>query len=488
MSDPREPSSGPGAAAGKEADRPRIRRIGELLSAAKLELERRFSDFWIEGELADVKKPPSGHVYFTLVEPGAQVRGVMWRGDALRARAKLEDGVKVRLRCSVTIFEERGTFQIVAKVALQAGDGDAAAELERLRQKLTAEGLFDPARKRPLPRVPRVVGVVTSLEGAALRDVIRVATGRMGVRLVVSPSPVQGPDAPPLLVRAIKALSAVVGLDVVIVARGGGASEDLAAFNDERVVRAIAACPVPVVSGVGHEVDVTLSDLAADARAATPSNAAELAVPDARALEGEVLAASRRVDRALDAVLEAAESKLLRAVQSLGDPRRRLARVRNDVLASERRIEQVLRRRVVRDRGRLEKLRTGIDRAEPRARLSTQRAALDRTTLEIRSRVEARLEVLVRASQTHTRRIEENAGRLVPARRAALAALASRLSALSPLAVLGRGYAIALHEPTGRALVRAADADVGDRVVVRLADGALETEVRSVRPPDRDRP
>ncbi|MDQ3037252.1 MAG: exodeoxyribonuclease VII large subunit, partial [Myxococcota bacterium] len=297
-------------------------RVAELNRVARFALEERFPDVWVEGELADVSRPASGHVYFTLCDADApaQVRGVMYRNDASRARARLENGARVRLRCSVTIYEARGSFQVTARVALPAGEGDRAAEIARIKAKLAADGLLDPARKRKLPRMPRVVGVVTSRDGAAIHDIVRVASARMGVRIVLVHCQVQGSEAPLSIVRAMRGVQRVPGLDVVIVARGGGASEDLSAFDDERVARAVAECRVPTVSGVGHEVDVTIVDLVADVRAATPSNAAEIVVPDAAQVRAELQGIERALARALDQRVQGERLRIERLMRRIADP------------------------------------------------------------------------------------------------------------------------------------------------------------------------
>jgi exodeoxyribonuclease VII large subunit len=356
----------------------------------------------------------------------------------------------------------------VARLALPAGEGRLAAELAKLRAKLAKEGLFDPARKRPLPPFPRTVGVVTSVSGAAVHDIVEVARGRCPVRLVVAHCQVQGAEAPESIVRALALVQRLPELDVVIVGRGGGGAEDLAAFDDERVARAIAACRVPVVSAVGHEVDVSIADLVADVRAATPSNAAELVVPDRALLEGRLETLVRRIERALDARLDRERLRLDRLVRRLGDPRRTFGRTRATLLDLERALHAALRRRLGRERARLSALGARVARHDPRTRLGDARRRL--------AGLERRLGA-VRAT-------------LVARRRADLGELAARMQALSPLAVLARGYAIALHGPTGRALVRAADARPGDAVRLRLHEGALDATVVAVTPrggaPDAD--
>jgi exodeoxyribonuclease VII large subunit len=233
---------------------------------------------WVEGETLSVRAPGSGHCYFILKDDRAQLAAVMFRSDAQRLRFQIAEGMRLRCRGRLGIYDRDGKFQLYVAFAEPAGVGAEAVALEQLRTKLAAEGLFAAARKRPLPRLPRGIGVVTSRHGAAVRDIVRVVHRRCPVPILVADAVVQGSDAPRSIVAALRAVSRY-RVDVIIVGRGGGSAADLAAFNDEAVVRAVAACRVPTISAVGHEVDVTLTDLAADHRAATPSMAGEMAVP-----------------------------------------------------------------------------------------------------------------------------------------------------------------------------------------------------------------
>ncbi len=505
-------------------ERPRIYRVAELTRRVRLKVER-WGEVWVEGELSDVTRATSGHLYFTLDDGAeqAQLRGVMFRGDARFARAKMNIGERVRVLGTLSIYEPRGTFQMLARLAVTAGEGDRRAELERLKKKLAAEGLFAPERKRPLPRFPSVVGLVTSREGAAMHDVVRVASGRAPVRLVVSHCQVQGAEAPASIVQAIRRVARVPGLEVVIVTRGGGASEDLSAFNDERVARAIASCPVPVVSGVGHEVDETIADLVADLRAATPSNAAELVVPDAAALRAELDAHRRHLERALEVMVGRERLRLERLGRQLADPRRALSGVRQRFVTSSNAVERVMAKRLTHDRARLdastrrlEDPRRALDAVQHR--VAASRNQLERAMRRASAHERARLAALVtrlnrlnpRAALARDRaRLATLQHRLASSRRpmvedgrrqlaqldaelkaaigppltgarGELSELAARLGALSPLSILARGYAIAIHAPSGRALLRAEDAAPGDRLNVRLSKGRLIAEVTKV--------
>jgi exodeoxyribonuclease VII large subunit len=412
---------------------------------------------WIEGELGEVSRAASGHVYFTLCdekEP-AQLRGVMFRSDARRAKAKLESGARVRMRGTLSLYEARGAFQLIARAAIPTGDGDLAAQFERVRRKLEAEGLFAVERKRALPMLPRTVGVVTSAHGAALHDVVRVARGRCPVRIVVADCRVQGDTAAPTIVAALEAIQRLPDLDVVIVTRGGGSAEELSVFNDERVARAVFDCRVPVVSGVGHEVDVSICDLVADLRAATPSNAAELVVPDAQALSRTLEASTRSLERALDGRLAAERLRLERLGRRLSDPRHALGAFRRRLDVVSQKLGGLVRRQLTAQRAVLAQHTTRLGRHDPRAQLARDRRALEA--------LHTRLAGLGRQTVQH--------------RRGKLAELLARLDAMSPVKVLARGYAIALHERTGKALLSSDDVEVGERIRVRLSHGELRALV-----------
>jgi exodeoxyribonuclease VII large subunit len=454
------PLFGPGGRGGGGPEE-RIYRVGQLNRLVRLTLEERFAEIWVQGELSDVSHAASGHVYFTLNDEreSAQIRGVMFRSDARRAKAKLQDGARVRLRGTLSLFEPRGSYQLIARIALPDGLGDLHVQFEVVRKKLAAEGLLAPERKRALPRLPRVLGVVTSEHGAALHDIVRVARGRCAVRIVVSPCLVQGPTAARSIEVALSDIQRLPDLDVVIVGRGGGSAEDLFAFNEERVARAIASCRVPVVSAVGHEVDVTIADLVADLRAATPSNAAELCVPDRRALVAELASHLRALERAFEVRVARARMRLTRTLRRLRDPRSLLRDAGGRLADARAQIAAAMHGRVRAERRSLALLLDRVARRDPRLTTAHDRARLH----ELRGRLRAR-------------------GRALCARqRAHLSEHAARLNALSPLAVLSRGYAIALHERTGRALLRSGDARADDALRLRLHEGELRVRVEPAK-------
>lgn len=437
----------------------RVMRVAELNHAVRRMLEGSLGDVWVEGEISQPKAYPSGHVYFTLLdeEEKAQLVCVMFKSDLMRTRPRIEAGARVRVRGRATVYVQSGKYQLVATRILPAGAGDQAARLEALRRKLESEGLFALDRKRALPRMPRVVGVVTSTGGAALHDILEVSRARCPVRIVVADCRVQGVDAPRSIVAALTALQRLPELDVVIVGRGGGSAEDLAAFQDEAVVRAIAACRVPIVSAVGHETDVTLSDFAADVRAATPSNAAELVVPDRRVLEASLANGLRRLERAMDGQLDGHRLDLERLARKLEDPRTALATARRSLEERKRRLALTLPRRIKQDRAALAALERRLLDLDPRRKLAERRTRL--------VALEARLGPAMRAS--------------LQRRGAELAERAASLDALSPLSVLTRGYAIAL-DAEGRAVRRARDVKIGDALTLRLAGGRVRARAESI--------
>lgn len=456
----------------------RVFRVSEINRAVRLRLEDDWPSVLIEGELSDVRRA-KGHVYFTLndEEEPAQLRGVMFQSDVRRTKAPLEDGTRIRFRGKLSLYLSRGQFQLIARTAQTTGEGDLAAQFRRLRDKLGAEGLLDPDRKRPLPKLPRVVGVVTSRAGAALTDIVRVASQRCPVRLVVADCRVQGDDAPATIASAFDLIERLDDLDVVIVSRGGGSAEDLWAFNDERVARAIAGCRVPVVSGVGHEVDVTIADLVADLRAATPSNAAELVVPRRETLAREVLSLERRLSQALDNQVGGLRLRLERLLRPLHGARRVISPVRRELGQLQGRLG-IAARGEFRERARmLLELRQRLDRQDPRSILTRDRRALAAASAKLRDAgrllVERRRQRLVGLTA-----VLKGSGRPVVRRsRASYAEAIARLDALSPLRVLERGYAIALREDTGRAIRSPREVSAGDRVRVRVSGGDFPAKV-----------
>ena len=458
----------------------RVLRVSEVNRAVRHMLEDHWSNVLIEGELSDVRRA-KGHVYFTLNDEDdpAQLRGVMFQSDVRRSKAPLEDGARIRFRGSLSLYTARGQFQLIARSAKLAGEGDLAARFRKLQAKLEAEGLLDPIRKRSLPELPRVVGVVTSKTGAALHDIMRVAQERCPVHILVADCRVQGEQAPKSIVSALELVQRVDDLDVVIVSRGGGSAEDLWAFNDEGVARAIATCRVPVVSGVGHEVDLTIADLVADVRAATPSNAAEMVVPEREALLGQLRSLERGLSRALDNRIGGLRLRLERLLRPLYDARRVIAPVRSELTELGAELSRTQQRSIRVRRERLSMLQQRLMRHDPRTVLRSDQRELAAWTARLRDA--SRRPIRVRREQLvalHTS-LYGRARPMVREARAAHAELCTHLDALSPLRVLERGYAIALHEGTGRAIRSQSEVKDGDRLRVRVSDGEFAAKVES---------
>jgi len=434
--------------------------VSRLNRQARGLLETRLGTVWVEGELSNFSRPASGHWYFSLKDANAQVRCAMFRQRNQMLGLTPRDGQQVLLRARVSVYEPRGDFQLIVEHLEEAGEGELRRRFEALKRRLAAEGLFEAGRKRPLPTLPRAVGVVTSPSGAALRDVLQVLRRRFpAVPVILYPVPVQGDGAAARIAAAIGLASARGEVDVLIVGRGGGSLEDLWAFNEEVVARAIVAASMPVVSAVGHEIDFTIADLAADLRAPTPSAAAELVVPDAaewlRGLAGQ----SRRLAAAWQ---------------------RRAAGWREDLAWSRRRLLQL------HPALRLEREAQRLDDLDGRLKAALRLALAHRAhRLSARRGELAALSPAARIADLQ-RRSEVLAARLGPAARASLARLRLRLATagrtlagVSPLATLDRGYAIVTRLADGRVLVDAAAAEVGDAVEARLARGRLRATITS---------
>lgn len=457
---------------------------GDVLSVADVSrrlrraIEAAGARVWVQGEVTGAKLAASGHLYFSLKDEreDALLDCVMYRTAALRFAREIVDGARVELRGSASFFVPRGRVQLIADVARPRGRGALLEALEVLKHKLAAEGLFRPEKKRPLPSRPRVVGVVTSPAGAAVHDIARVAFRRGGARLLVARASVQGPSAPREIERAIDLLERVPEVDVIIVGRGGGATDDLAAFQDEAVVRRIARARVPIVSAVGHEIDVTLADLAADVRAATPSQAAELVVPERRGQRDEVERAAEALVRAMRGYLDDCGRCADENRRRLGDPHARLAEAGQLLDDLSSRLAAHLRDGLSARRRASLQLAARLAERHPRAALATERGAIDAVALRLSAAMVARAAAERHAARSLAARIHDLPRRSLSERRQQLASLSARLDALSPLAVLSRGYAVVLGRD-GRALVRASDVAPGEPLDVVLHDGRLRATV-----------
>jgi exodeoxyribonuclease VII large subunit len=452
--------------------------VADLARRLKRSVESQTGREWVEGEVVSFKRAASGHVYFSLKDPREEacLDCVMYRLDAVRARQHLFEGARLQTLGRATVWAPRGRLQFVISGGRPAGLGSLLDQLERLKNKLTAEGLFERERKRPLPAAPRYVGIITSAHGAALHDIRTVAFRRGPVTLVLAPALVQGELAPESLLRALDRIERDSRIEVVIIGRGGGASDDLMAFNDERVVRRVASLRVPCVSAVGHEVDVTLTDLVADVRAATPSEAAELVVPDQTERLSRLALSRRRLVRAMRARLleDRSLEKSLRA--RLSDPRFVIAQHQQVLDERLLRAERALGRRV----GALAARREGLERRllsrHPRLGVLAARSQLEPLASRMERGMERRLERSAALAPALDARLRAAARARLREDRQRLESLRLRLTALSPLTVLARGYAIVLDE-RGHAVTRAGAVDIGERVRVRLHEGTLGAEV-----------
>jgi exodeoxyribonuclease VII large subunit len=384
-----------------------------------LESDVFLADLWVAGEVSNCSRAPSGHIYFTLKDAESQLRCVLWRDKAARQSYLPQNGAAVVVHGYISVYEVQGTYQLYVDTVQPEGLGALYQEFETLKQKLQAEGLFEVARKRPLPRFPRRIGVVTSPIGAVFRDILNVLRRRYPLaEVVLAPTAVQGEGAPEGIVAALQALNSLGDVDVIIVARGGGSLEELWAFNDEGVARAIVASGVPVISGVGHETDFTIADFVADVRAPTPSAAAELVAPDVAALRQQIAAQRSRLAELAQGRLTAARARLAQEARVLG-------------------------------------------RYSPRAMVDRQRQRLDD---------------LARALSSHL-------AYSLAVQRERLASRSRQLVALSPFATLERGYAIVTHQATSRIVARVAQVTAGDALAVRVSDGSFGAAVTNGRPP-----
>ena len=378
-----------------------------------LEENEILQDVWVQGEISNLSRPASGHVYFTLKDSSAALKCVMWKTSAARLSLPLQNGMAVEVHGKIGIYEISGQYQLYADQIRSVGEGALYQEFLRLKSMLEAEGLFAPERKRPIPVFPHKIGIVTSATGAALRDMLNTLRRRMPlVHVILAPSPVQGTEAPPALVKAIESLN-LQSPDVILLARGGGSIEDLWAFNDERVVRAVATSDAPIVCGVGHETDFTLSDFAADMRAPTPTAAAELAT--------QITIIDLRAE------LQNYQSRLLSSTLNL--------------LAEKRTL--------------LSSLASQLRYVSPDRRIQSERQRVD----ELARRAYSSLMHQFQLQSSHLKGMQK------------------RLEALNPLAVLARGYAVVTRKDDNKVVSRVAQAEQGKQIQVRVSDGQFDAEI-----------
>ena len=434
--------------------------VTRLNSAVRMILEQDLGLVWLTGELSNLAMPSSGHWYFSLKDISAQVRCAMFKGNNRRVPFRPQDGMQVLVQARVSLYEPRGDYQLIIESMQPAGDGMLALRFEELKRRLGAEGLFDEGRKRPLPREPHAVGLVTSATGAALHDMLTVLERRApDLPVFIYPTQVQGSAATSQIVAAIMLANRRAEVDVLIVGRGGGSLEDLWCFNEEAVARAIAGSAIPVVSAVGHEVDVTISDFAADLRAPTPSAAAELVAPDRSARAQRLVHLKQRLLQAISRRQTAARHgfALLQKRLDHQDPKRRLEQQSQRLDELSGRLQQLLNLRLHQGERRLANLELRLQARSP----STLLAAGKRR----HQLAEERLHSLMNKRQD------------LAAHR--LAMLSARLDGVSPLATLGRGYSIT-RTPSGEVISRAAQVSPGQQLVTTLAEGDLRVRVEDV--------
>ena len=438
----------------------RVVTVSQLTAAIRGLLESGFGDLWVEGEISNCKIWNTGHMYFTLKDGGAQIKAVMYRSAVRYLKFKAEDGLRVIARGRIGVYQPKGEYQLLCDHLQPQGFGALQLAFEQLKKKLQAEGLFDASRKRPLPALPAKIGIVTSLDGAALRDIIKVLTRRHpNTHLVIRPARVQGEGAAAEIADAVRSIARVPGVEVVIVGRGGGSAEDLVAFNQEPVARAIAGCPVPVVTAVGHEVDFTIADFVADVRAPTPSAAAEMVIAAKEEFSARIDRQSRRLGAALAAGLDRRRTRLhlLSSRRGLaGFPARLAMRGRHAAELSHQ-LRSVIRNTLTRREREFRALGLRLEARDLRRRFAA-----------IRGKLEAA-----------TGRLHAGIGRRHDRAAARLGTVAGRLESLSPLAVLGRGYAVCWNDDRTAILRAAASVTAGDRVHVTLHDGELNCVVES---------
>jgi len=442
----------------------RVWAVRELMSAVRTSLEREYTDVWVEGEISNFRPAESGHLYFTLKDGDAQLRLVMFRTQARLLRFKPENGMQVIARGRITIYEARGDLQLAAEYLEPKGAGALQVAFEQLKAKLASEGLFEQARKKPLPALPRRIGVITSQRGAALQDILNILRRRHeSVPILIYPAQVQGAEAAAEVMAGLKYFNragAGAEIDVIIVARGGGSAEDLAAFNHEGLARAIAASAIPVISAIGHETDFTIADFVADLRAPTPSAAAELVIASRHQMQQEVEALHQRLARG-------AHYRLLMGRQMLTELAQHgaFARIRAMLAQRQQRVDELAFGLVSHYRNLLAGAQRRVDVAATRIRHYDVRMVLAGMRREL---------------ETRQRALGGSGRRILLERRGVLERLSGRLDELSPLKVLDRGYAF-IFDAAGNVVKDAAQVAAGDELRARLAKGEIRAVVKKSR-------
>ena len=439
---------------------PSIFTVSRLNQTVRLLLEQEMGQVWISGEISNFSQPSSGHWYFTLKDDNAQVRCAMFRNSNRRVTFRPQHGQQVLVRANITLYEPRGDYQIIIESMQPAGEGLLQQKYEQLKAKLQAEGLFDPQFKQPLPAPAHCIGVITSKSGAALHDILHVLKRRdPSLPVVIYPTAVQGEDAPMQIVRAIELANARHECDVLIVGRGGGSLEDLWSFNDERVARAIFASRIPVVSAVGHETDVTIADFVGDLRAPTPSAAAEMVSRNQQELMRQIQSVQQRLGMAMDYYLANRSRRFTQLSHRLQQqhPQLRLARQQTTLERLRQRMSFALENQIKQANQRQQRTLQRLNQHNPQPRIHRAQSRVQQ--------LEYRLAENIRARLSEQR---ERFGNAV-----------THLEAVSPLATLARGYSVTTASD-GKVLKQTKQAKAGDLLTTRLADGWVESEIKTV--------
>jgi exodeoxyribonuclease VII large subunit len=433
--------------------------VRDLVAALRTRLEREYSDVWVEGEISNFRAHDSGHLYFTLKDQNSQIRAVMFRSQARLLRFRPEDGMQVVLRGRVTVFEGRGELQLSAEYLEPKGAGALQIAFEQLKAKLESEGLFDASRKKPIPILPRCIGIVTSPQAAALRDILNILRRRHhSASILIYPAQVQGEGAATDVSNGVKYFNRVKSVDVIVIARGGGSAEDLATFNHEGLARVIAGSSIPTISAIGHETDFTIVDFVADLRAPTPSAAAELVIRSRQEIEEQAEALRLRLTRAMryrllmakQALTEAAQhGAFARMMEGINQRQQRLDDLRF-------RLENAERKLIDRHRRKWEQASAAVRHYDARRVLAGMRRDLASHAIAITS-----------AMQT-----------LLLRRRSRLEQIEHQLKALSPVAILERGYAL-VFDSSGKLVKNSSQVEAGDEISARLAHGSLTAKVET---------
>jgi len=435
----------------------RIFTVRDLVSTVRTGLEREYTDVWIGGEISNYRPADSGHLYFTLKDGDAQLRVVMFRMQARLLRFRPENGMEIVARGRVTVYESRGELQLIAEYLEPRGAGALQIAFEQLKAKLATEGLFEQSRKKPIPILPRSIGVVTSPRGAAIHDILNVLQRRhASARLLIYPAQVQGETAASEVASGIRYFNKSRKVEVIVIARGGGSLEDLAAFNNEGLARIIAASELPVISAVGHETDFTIADFVADLRAPTPSAAAEMVISARRELDDQIGSLTRRLEHGIRYRLMLGRQRF----QDLGE-HRAVIRITDAIRRRQQRVDDLSGRLLASEKDLLQRCHRRLELAAAGVRHHDLRRLFQGMQKDLQA-ISAQLPRVIRA--------------LLFSRRARWEQLSARLDGLSPLKILDRGYAV-VFDPAGKLLTDASQVSVGDELKVRLANGELDTRV-----------